>query len=162
MHDMRRLIKAVGAVKLTLALLILGTVVTAGAVHSTLPSQATNGQDHAAAGAANGQDHAAAGAANGQSANTAQDLDTEAVTDRLAANEDRLLTNLDKVLARLQDAGANQHAADALQAVIDRLTNESIGLNRASDAVSSQGTAHGELPEAATNHPTSDDHPRRP
>jgi hypothetical protein len=161
---MRGLIKSIGAVKLILAATILTTVVAAAAsVHATLPSQAATGQDHAATGAANGQDHAAAGAANGQSADTAgQGLDLQAVTDRLAENQARLLTNLNDVLARLQDSNANQHALDAVQAAIDRLTNENIGLNRASDAVTAHGAASGELPEAATNHPTSDNHPGRP
>ena len=159
---MRDLIQALGAVKLALAVAILGAALAAGAVHATLPEQAARGQDHAAAGAAKGQDHAAAGASNGQSAEKAQGLDTQAVTDRLAANQDRLLTNLDDVVARLQDAGANEHAVDALQTVIDRLTNDNVGLNRATAAVTAHGAAQGGLPEAATNHPTADNHPGRP
>ena len=159
---MRGLINTVGAVKLALALIIVGAVVVAAAGQAALPDQAAKGQDRAAAGAANGQEHGAAGAGNGQSADQAQGLDTEAVTDRLTANQDRLLTNLDKVLAKLQDAGANEHAVDALQAVVDRLTNENIGLNRATDAVSTHGAAQAGLPEAATNHPTSDNHHGRP
>jgi hypothetical protein len=159
---MKHLIKGVGAVKLALGLLILGAVVAAAAAHATLPDQAATGQDRAAAGGANGQDHAAAGP-KGAPADQAQAVDIQAITDRLADNQDRVLSNLDEVVARLQDAGANQHAVDAVQAVIDRLTNENIGLNRASDAVSAHGAAaHGELPTAAADHPTPDNHPGRP
>jgi hypothetical protein len=149
--DMKHLIKAVGAAKLALGLLILGAVVVAAAAHATLPDQAAIGQDRAAAGGANGQDHGAAGP-KGASDGQAQGLDLQAVTDRLADNQNRVLTNLDEVVARLQDTGANQHAVDAVQAVIDRLTNENVGLNRASDAVSTR----------AADHPTPDNHPGRP
>ena len=159
---MKRLIQVVGAVKLALGLLIAGAVVAAAAAHATLPDQAAGGQDRAAAGGANGEDHAAAGP-KAAPVNQGQGPDVEAVTDRLADNQDRLLTNLDDVVARLQDNGANQHAVDAVQAVIDRLTNEDVGLNRASDAVSAHGAAaHGELPVAAADHPTPDNHPGPP
>jgi hypothetical protein len=36
---------------------------------------------------------------------------------------------------RQANANVNQHAVDALQKVIDRITNGDTGLNRASDAV---------------------------
>ncbi len=78
-----------------------------------------------------------------------------AVTDQLAANKARLLAALNAVMDRLTANGhANQHAIDALQKVIDRITNGDTGLNRASDAVTNGGSS--------TNHPTPSDHPGQP
>jgi hypothetical protein len=156
------LVKALGVVKGAAAVTVLTAVVAAGAVQATLPSQSANGQAHATAGAANGQ----SSQNNGPSTQgDTQKPDTQAVTDQLAANQQRLLANLNAVLQRLTDAGANQHAIDALTKVIDKLTNDDIGLNRAQEAVSNQGggpPAPVPASSAGTDHPTSTNHPGRP
>lgn len=160
------LVKALGVAKGAMAVTVLTAVVAAGAAQATLPSQSANGQAHATAGAANGQ----SSQNNGPSTQgDTQKPDTQAVTDQLATNQQRLLANLNAVLQRLTDAGANQHAIDALTNVIDKLTNDDIGLNRAQQAVTNQGggpPAPVPVPvvgnSAATDHPTPTSHPGRP
>lgn len=149
------LIKALGVLKLTVITAVLTTVVVAGAVQASLPSQATNGQERAGAAGANGH-------GQDQPANeNAQGPDKAAVVERLGQNRDRVIANLNRVLALLQDSNANQHAIDALQKVIDRITDGTVGLNRASEVVANGGGNAGP-PPAAADRPTPADHPGRP
>lgn len=151
------LAKALGVVKLTAITAILTTAVATGAVQASLPSQATNGQDRATAGAANR--HAGDQPATNEHA---QGPNKEAVVARLGQNRDRVIANLTDVLSRLQDSNANQHAMDALQKVVDLMTSGDVGLNRASEVVADHGGGNAGLPGPAVEHPTPDNHPGRP
>lgn len=162
------LIKALGVVKLAAVTALLTTIVAAAAVQPSLPTQASQGQARAAAGAANRNPRAAAGAANGNApsqpatSESGQGPDKAAVVARLGQNRDRVLASLNRVLARLQGSKANSHATDALQKVIDRIANGTVGLNHAAQVVASHGAGNASLPGPAANHATPDNHPGRP
>ena len=68
---------------------------------------------------------------------------------QLGDNQDSLLSTLGDVVDRLGENDADAAAVDAVNNVIDMLTNDDIGLNRAGDAVSG-------------DHPNSEDHPGQP
>jgi hypothetical protein len=126
---------------------LLAVVLTAGGAlvaYATLPSASDGGQAHAAARGANGQQDSHP-QSNG-------DVPTS-VSDQLSANQDRLLSHLQDVVDQLSNGNASQHAVDALNKVIDRLTNEDIGLNRAMDATSGNTGKPATLPPVVSNHP---------
>jgi hypothetical protein len=138
------LLKAIGVVKVAVAVGTLTAVTAFAATQVSLPAASDGGQAHASA-----------AAANGEAANPQTGKDVSAITDRLAANKARLLSTLNNVLSRLQaNANVNQHAVDALQKVIDRTTNGDTGLNRANDAVTNGGSS--------LDHPTASNHPGQP
>ena len=89
---------------------------------------------------------------------------------QLAANEARLVSNLQDVLATLKaNTNANPKAIAALEAVINRLQNGDIGLNRAqanasghptpSDHPTASDNPGGNGNPSATNRPTPSGHP---
>lgn len=151
---MRNLVRAALPVKLAMLLALAGAIAVIAAPPADLPEAADAGQARAEAGAAN------ADAADGQPADEGSDADadaahTEDVIATLTENQERLLATLQLVL----DERADEHAAEALEAVIARLSTENIGLTRAAEAVSSGGGAPADLPGAAEGHPSGHDHP---
>ncbi len=112
--------------------------------YAALASASDNGQAHAAAGAANGQQDSHLPQNNGDQPSS--------VSDQLSANQARLLSHLNDVVSRLTNGNASSHAVDALNKVIDRLTNDDIGLNRAMDATSGN-TGKPDLPSVVSSHP---------
>lgn len=153
---MRYLLRAALPAKLAVLLVLGGVIAALAAPPVDLPEAADPGQSRAEAGSAN------AAEAAGVPADAGSDVDAagahvEDVTATLEANLTRLLETLQLVL----DEHADEHAADALEAVIERLSTEDIGLTRAAEAVSGAG-APADLPEAAGDHPSADDHPAAP
>jgi hypothetical protein len=127
---------------------MLAVVLTAGGAlvaYAALPSASDNGQARAAFGGANGQ----------QDSHLPQNTGNEpsSVADQLSTNQDRLLSHLQDVVDQLSNGNASSHAVDALNKVIDRLTNDDIGLNRAMDATSGN-TGKPDLPAVVSNHPS--------
>jgi hypothetical protein len=127
---------------------LLAVVLTAGGAlvaYAALPSASDNGQARAAAGGANGL----------QDSHPSQDTGNapSSVSDQLSTNQDRLLSHLQDVVDQLSSGDASSHAVDALNRVIDRLTNDDIGLNRAMDATSGN-TGKPDLPAVVSNHPS--------
>jgi hypothetical protein len=157
---MRHFLRAAVPVKLGVILALAVTVAVLAAPPVELPAAAGDGQAAAGAGAANAPETAG----RPDEVTTGPEAQVEDVTERLSANLEKLVEHLQLVL----DERADEHATEALQAVIDRLSGENIGLTRAAEAVSAQGGASHDLPAAATSHPsgedhpTSDDHPGRP
>jgi hypothetical protein len=127
---------------------LLAVVLTAaGALvaYAALPSASDNGQARAAAGGANGLQDSHPSQNNGGQPSS--------VSDQLSANQERLLSHLQDVVDQLSNGNASSDAIDALNKVIDRLTNEDIGLNRAMDATSGN-TGKPDLPAVVSNHPS--------
>jgi hypothetical protein len=135
------LLKAMGVVKAALAIGTLTAVTAFAATQVSLPAASDGGQAHASAAASNAEAPGSGKAAT--------------VADQLAANKTRLLATLNAVLARLQaNTHVNSHATDAIQKVIDRITNSDTGLNRASAAVTNGG--------GSSDHPSASNHPGQP
>jgi hypothetical protein len=127
---------------------MLAVVLTAGGAlvaYAALPSASDNGQARAAFGGANGQ----------QDSHLPQNTGNvpSSVFDQLSTNQDRLLAHLQDVVDQLSNGNASSHAVDALNNVIDRLTNDDIGLNRAMDATSGN-TGKPDLPAVVSSHPS--------
>lgn len=161
---MRHLLRAALPVKLGVILALAGTVAVFAAPPTDLPvpEVADDGQARVQAGAANGAEAAGQPDEVGTTGHEAQGTE---VIGHLEDNHERLLVHLKDVRAALEERdNVNEHATEALQAVIDRLSNteEPIGLLRAAEAVSGEGGPASGLPSATTGHPTADDHPGRP
>lgn len=159
------LLKALGLVKSVAAVAVL-TTATAFAAQAALPTVSDPGQAHAAAAAANANQHAVTPDLP-DPANAASGKDVAAIQTRLAANKARLLEKLEAVLARLEaNPKVNAHATDALKKVIERITNGDTGLNRATNAIDSQGgpdtPGQPTLPSQAQNHPGPGNPPSHP
>jgi hypothetical protein len=126
---------------------LIATVLTAGGAlvaYAALPPASDYGQGRAAVGAANGQQDTHLPQNSGEQ--------PASVSDQLSANQERLLSHLQDVVDQLTNGNASQSAVDALNKVIDRLTNDDIGLNRAMDATSGN-TGKPDLPAVVSNHP---------